>query len=133
DLEDLVRRAGLQALREDLEAKEVPMRVFEAALKETRASVTPEVQREYEEIAGELKRESPTRRVGVPPGGTATRPPGARGARGPGAAGVACCGADSQFFGGGGRRGREREGMVGGGRRWRHPPAPRAGRRNERK
>jgi transitional endoplasmic reticulum ATPase len=64
DLEDLVRRAGLQALRENLEASEVPMRVFESALKETRASVTPEVQREYEELAGELKRESPTRRFG---------------------------------------------------------------------
>src|SRR5690606_27772350 len=42
DLEDLVRRAGLQALREDLEATEVPMRYFEQALEETRASVTPE-------------------------------------------------------------------------------------------
>jgi len=65
DLEDLVRRAGLQALREDLEIREVPMRFFEAALKETRASVTPEMEREYEEIQEKLKREGPGgRRIG---------------------------------------------------------------------
>ncbi len=59
DLEDLVRRAGLQAIREDLEMAEVPMRLFESALKETRASVTPEMEREYEELQEQLKRESP--------------------------------------------------------------------------
>ncbi len=66
DLEDLVRRAGLQALRENLESVEVPMRFFEVALKESRASVTPEMEREYEEIAETLKRESPRglRRIG---------------------------------------------------------------------
>ncbi len=65
DLEDLVRRAGLQALREDLEIREVPMRFFEAALKETRASVTPEMEREYEEIQEKLKHEGPGgRRIG---------------------------------------------------------------------
>jgi transitional endoplasmic reticulum ATPase len=65
DLEDLTRRAGLNALRENMEAKIVSMRFFEAALKETRASVTPEMEREYEQIAEELKRESPQgRRIG---------------------------------------------------------------------
>jgi transitional endoplasmic reticulum ATPase len=64
DLEDLVRRAGLQALRENLEVREVPMRLFEAALKETRASVTPEMEREYEQIRETLKRESPAGRIG---------------------------------------------------------------------
>ena len=65
DLEDLVRRAGLHALREDLRTTEVPMRLFEAALKETRASVTPEMEKEYEEIQEQLKRESPRgRRIG---------------------------------------------------------------------
>jgi transitional endoplasmic reticulum ATPase len=59
DLEDLVRRAGLEALRSDLQANRVPMSCFEQALKETRASVTPEMEREYEEIADQLKRESP--------------------------------------------------------------------------
>ncbi|MEX2571368.1 MAG: AAA family ATPase, partial [Gemmatimonadota bacterium] len=65
DLEDLTRRAGLNALREDLEANEVTMAFFESALKDTRASVTPEMEREYEQIAEELKRESPQgRRIG---------------------------------------------------------------------
>ena len=59
DLEDLVRRAGLQALRTDLQAKEVSMEYFETALKESRASVTPEMEREYEQIAETLKQESP--------------------------------------------------------------------------
>jgi transitional endoplasmic reticulum ATPase len=41
------------------------MRFFEAALKETRASVTPELEREYADIAADLKRESPrSRRFG---------------------------------------------------------------------
>ncbi len=66
DLEDLTRRAGLNALRENLEAREVSMRFFEAALAETRASVTPEMEKEYEEIMDQLKRESPrgVRRIG---------------------------------------------------------------------
>jgi transitional endoplasmic reticulum ATPase len=59
DLEDLVRRAGLQALREDLDADQVPMRFFTLAMKETRASVTPEMEREYEELLDALKHESP--------------------------------------------------------------------------
>jgi transitional endoplasmic reticulum ATPase len=65
DLADLVRRAGLQALREDLEAKEVPMRFFEQALKETRASVTREMEQEYRNMAAMLKQESlDGRRIG---------------------------------------------------------------------
>lgn len=59
DLEDLSRRAGLNALREDLQADEVSMAFFTSALGETRASVTPEMEREYEEMAEQLKRESP--------------------------------------------------------------------------
>ncbi len=66
DLEDLVRRAGLQALRADLDVAEIPMRYFEAALEETGASVTPEMEREYRELAETLKHESPRgpRRIG---------------------------------------------------------------------
>jgi transitional endoplasmic reticulum ATPase len=66
DLEDLVRRAGLQALRADLDAASVPMRFFEEALTTTRASVTPEMEREYRQIAETLKNESPAgrRRIG---------------------------------------------------------------------
>ena len=59
DLEDLVRRAGLAALREDLEASRVPMRLFESALEETRPSVTPEMEEEYEQILRSLKQEHP--------------------------------------------------------------------------
>ena len=59
DLEDLVRRAGLQALRENVDAPLVPMRLFEEALLETRASVTPEMDEEYRELYRTLKSESP--------------------------------------------------------------------------
>jgi len=59
DLEDLTRRAGLQALRDDLEVREISMHYFEQALKETRASVTEEMEQEYRELAATLKSESP--------------------------------------------------------------------------
>lgn len=65
DLEDLVRRAGLNALRENLETKEVPMRIFEAALGETRASVTPEMEREYRQLLDSLKQEGPRGRARI--------------------------------------------------------------------
>jgi transitional endoplasmic reticulum ATPase len=55
DLEDLVRRAGLTALRTGLDARKVTMEDFEAALKETRASVTPEMLEEYQRIEATLK------------------------------------------------------------------------------
>jgi transitional endoplasmic reticulum ATPase len=55
DLEDLSRRAGLTALRRGLESAVVTMEDFEAALKETRASVTPEMLTEYERIQDTLK------------------------------------------------------------------------------
>ena len=66
DLEDVVRRAGLNALRARMDAPEVTMEFFEAALEESRASVTPEMERDYQELAATLKRESPrgTHRVG---------------------------------------------------------------------
>ncbi len=59
DLEDLVRRAGLEALREEISSDIVEARHFEAALKETRASVTKEMEKEYEELLKTLKSESP--------------------------------------------------------------------------
>jgi transitional endoplasmic reticulum ATPase len=55
DLEDLVRRAGLTALRRGLDAAEVTMADFEAALEETRASVTPEMLEDYAKIEETLK------------------------------------------------------------------------------
>jgi transitional endoplasmic reticulum ATPase len=55
DLEDLVRRAGLAALRESLKSKKVTMAHFESALTETRASVTAEMEQEYAKIHTQLK------------------------------------------------------------------------------
>ena len=70
DLEDLTRRAGLLALRESLDSDRVTRAHFEQALKETRASVTPEMERDYEEMVRTLKQEGPTRqRVGFIGGG----------------------------------------------------------------
>jgi transitional endoplasmic reticulum ATPase len=65
DLEDLVRRAGLAALRASIEAKEVAMAQFEHALAETRASVTPEMEREYEQIQESLKQEARSAGTGI--------------------------------------------------------------------
>jgi len=58
DLEDLTRRAGLHALRASLDTPTVSMANFESALKETRASVTPEMEEEYEKIASTLKQDA---------------------------------------------------------------------------
>ena len=60
DLGDVVRRAGLIALRQSLTAREVTMAHFREALKESRASVTPEVEREYEQMAARLKQDANT-------------------------------------------------------------------------
>jgi transitional endoplasmic reticulum ATPase len=64
DLENVVRRAGVNALREDLQAPTVSMEYFERALKETRPSVTKEMEEEYRRMVEELRQESPRRRVG---------------------------------------------------------------------
>ena len=58
DLEDLVRRAGLIALRRDIEAATVSQTDFEAALTETRASVTEEMERDYAQMASRLKQDA---------------------------------------------------------------------------
>ena len=58
DLEDVVRRAGLGALRRSLQSAEVTMADFEAALGESRASVTPEMERDYEQMAARLKQDA---------------------------------------------------------------------------
>jgi transitional endoplasmic reticulum ATPase len=65
DLEDLVRRAGLGALRGSIEAKEVSMDAFEAALTETRASVTPEMELEYDQIQKSLKQDARGASAGI--------------------------------------------------------------------
>jgi len=58
DLEDLVRRAGLFALRDKIEATTVTMAEFNRALGETRASVTPEMENEYAQIQASLKQDA---------------------------------------------------------------------------
>ncbi len=56
DLEDVVRRAGLNAIRErGASAKKVTGEDFVAALKDSRATVTEEMEAEYAKIKGELK------------------------------------------------------------------------------
>ncbi len=56
DLEDLVRRAGLYALREHGGLVEtVQMKHFEKALEDSRASVTPEMEEEYSKMEATLK------------------------------------------------------------------------------
>ncbi len=58
DLEDLVRRAGLFALRASMTATAVSMDDFERALSETRASVTPEMEQDYDRIRESLMQEA---------------------------------------------------------------------------
>ena len=65
DLEDLVRRAGMFALRGSIEAKTVSMAEFERALGETRASVTEQMETEYEQIEASLKQEARSASGGV--------------------------------------------------------------------
>ena len=74
DLENLVRKAGLLALREDIDTETVTADHFDRALEDTRASVTPEVEKEYERMRKQLKQEDPrgTRPIGfqiAPPDG----------------------------------------------------------------
>jgi transitional endoplasmic reticulum ATPase len=57
DLEDVVRRAGLNAIRRGgQEAKEVTAEDFYKALADSRASVTEEMEAEYASMRTELKR-----------------------------------------------------------------------------
>ncbi|MEZ0241754.1 MAG: CDC48 family AAA ATPase, partial [Sphingomonas sp.] len=58
DLEDVVRRAGLVALRESLSTKAVTQAHFEAALADSRATVTPEMEAEYEAMSSRLKQDA---------------------------------------------------------------------------
>lgn len=54
DIESLCREAAILALREDMDAKEVAMRHFEAALKKVRASVNDELIKYYDRMAEQL-------------------------------------------------------------------------------
>ena len=57
DLEDVVRRAGLNALRRvGGDVNEVAMEDFDEALKDSRATVTSKMEAEYRKMRGELKK-----------------------------------------------------------------------------
>jgi transitional endoplasmic reticulum ATPase len=57
DLEDLTRRAGMIAIRaHGAKVKTVSAEDFKAALADSRATVTPEMEAEYAKIKGELKK-----------------------------------------------------------------------------
>ena len=58
DLEDVVRRAGLMALRESLSNTSVRMSHFRQALGESRASVTAEMEQEYRQMSAKLKQDA---------------------------------------------------------------------------
>jgi len=58
DLEDLTRRAGLFALRDNLDVAQVRASDFEKALAETRASVTPEMEEEYLALSSTIKQDA---------------------------------------------------------------------------
>ena len=58
DLEDLTRRAGLIALRKNIDVKQVTMADFEDALTDSRASVTAEMERDYEQLAATMKQDA---------------------------------------------------------------------------
>ena len=58
DLEDLTRRAGLTALRGSVNATTITMADFDAAFAETRASVTEEMEQEYEKLRENLKQDA---------------------------------------------------------------------------
>ena len=59
DLEDVVRRAGLTAIRrEGQKATEVSAADFEEALADSRPTVTEDMEAEYEAMKGELKRKA---------------------------------------------------------------------------
>jgi transitional endoplasmic reticulum ATPase len=81
DLEDLVRRAGLTALRRGIDSDIVTMADFETALHDTRASVTEEMLNDYAEIERTLKSDAvrPVGGIGfVFPGMLQPRPPRVR-------------------------------------------------------
>jgi len=63
DLENLVREAGLEAVRQNLDAKTVTMEDFEKAMRRVKPSLDAETIKYYEEVAKNMSKESkPARR-----------------------------------------------------------------------
>ena len=55
DIEAICREAAIFALREDIEAKEVTKKDFEAARKKVRASVTKDIEKAYKELGDKFR------------------------------------------------------------------------------
>jgi transitional endoplasmic reticulum ATPase len=63
DLENLVREAGMEAVRKNINAKEVTMAQFEKALQRVKPSLDEETIKYYEEVSKNMSRETkPTRK-----------------------------------------------------------------------
>ncbi|MBI4918540.1 CDC48 family AAA ATPase [archaeon] len=58
DIESVCREAAILALRENIAAKEVNTAHFEKALEKVRASVTPDIEKAYEELKGQFSKAS---------------------------------------------------------------------------
>jgi transitional endoplasmic reticulum ATPase len=56
DIESICREAGILALREDMKAKDIKMKHFEAALEKVRPSVNADVEKSYEELQHSFRR-----------------------------------------------------------------------------
>ncbi|MCD6477211.1 MAG: AAA family ATPase [Candidatus Aenigmarchaeota archaeon] len=59
DLEAIVREAALNALREDINTKEVKKKHFDEALKKIRPSISANVRKKYEKIVEQIKKNEP--------------------------------------------------------------------------
>ncbi|MDO8642887.1 MAG: CDC48 family AAA ATPase [Candidatus Woesearchaeota archaeon] len=55
DIEAVCREAAILSLRKDMNAAEVPMASFEEALKKVKPSVTPDIEKAYEELQDKFK------------------------------------------------------------------------------
>jgi transitional endoplasmic reticulum ATPase len=56
DIAALCKKAGRNALREDLHAKEIQQKHFIQAIEETGPSVTPDTMKYYKAIQGDLRK-----------------------------------------------------------------------------
>ena len=54
DIESVCREAAILALRRDINAKRIPSKFFDEALDKVRASITPEVEKAYEELGAKF-------------------------------------------------------------------------------
>ena len=55
DIEALCREAAIRALRKDIKAKEVTMNDFDAVMDDVGPSITPEIEKSYEDLKSQIK------------------------------------------------------------------------------